>query len=193
MLRVRVREKGKDFGLWLPIFLIWPVVLVVVLAVLPLGLLAVATGFVGVGKRRLHWRLPALLVAPLLVVLALAVLLLALATLPVILVVIVLAIPGGVLWVASAKISGRRRPPSYLFPPLLAVLAVATLPLLLMGLVLAVVQLPFVLLAALLLWRRDIGKLLLLSGPRFVGLLSGLRGLKVDVRNGRNQVYVSLW
>ena len=194
MLRVRVRDKGNSFGLWLPIFLVWPVVLVLAMALLPLGLVAVAAaGRLGPGKRRLHWRLPALLVAPLMVVLALTVLLLALATVPLILVAVVLAIPFGVVWAVSRKLTGRWRPPTYLFPLLLAVLAVGALPLLLAALALAVVQLPFALIAALVLRRRDIGRLLRLSVPRFFGVLCALRGFKLDVRNARNQVYVSLW
>ena len=39
-LRVKVREPEKDFGLWLPLFLLIPVVLVVLIILSPLILIA---------------------------------------------------------------------------------------------------------------------------------------------------------
>ena len=40
MLRIRIKNpEGKGFGLWLPLFLIWPIGLVLVLAFAPIVLL----------------------------------------------------------------------------------------------------------------------------------------------------------
>ena len=42
LLRLRIRNERHRFGLWLPLFLIWPVVLVLGLALWPLLLIAAA-------------------------------------------------------------------------------------------------------------------------------------------------------
>jgi hypothetical protein len=40
-LRLRIRNERARFGLWLPLFLLWPVVLVFLLALSPLILIAI--------------------------------------------------------------------------------------------------------------------------------------------------------
>jgi len=80
------------------------------------------------------------------------------------------------------------------------------LPLFLLGplamvliLLLAVLSLPFIPVAAVVLWRRGFGRwvllgtfLLLRVGPLLFMLLCSLRGLTVDVRGEREQVYIAL-
>lgn len=50
---------------------------------------------------------------------------------------------------------------------------------------------PLVLAVAIILWRTNWGKLLLLGGPRLFFLFCALRGLKADVKNCSEQVFVS--
>ncbi len=40
LMRVRIRNSNTKFGLWLPLFLIFPIVVVLVIALAPLALLA---------------------------------------------------------------------------------------------------------------------------------------------------------
>ena len=65
-------------------------------------------------------------------------------------------------------------------------------------LLLAVLLLPFIPIAAVVLWRRGLGRwvllgtfLLLRTGPLLFRLLCALRGLTVDVDSGPEQVYIA--
>ena len=50
---------------------------------------------------------------------------------------------------------------------------------------------PIVLVSAAVLWRRGWGRPLLLSGPLFFGLFCALRGLRIDIKNQQEWVYIS--
>jgi hypothetical protein len=50
---------------------------------------------------------------------------------------------------------------------------------------------PFVLLAALVLWQRGIGRSILLLGPALYRLICALRGFEIDVKKGSEQIYIS--
>ncbi len=58
ILRLRIRGEGHRFGIWLPLILVWPVVLVLALAVAPLVLIAAAVAW------PFGWGRPLLLVGP---------------------------------------------------------------------------------------------------------------------------------
>ena len=51
---------------------------------------------------------------------------------------------------------------------------------------------PIVLVLAALSWRRGWGRPLLLSGPSFFRLFCALRGLRIDVQDQQERVYISL-
>jgi hypothetical protein len=55
----------------------------------------------------------------------------------------------------------------------------------------AVLLAPFVLVGAILLWPKGWGRPLLLAGPLLLGLVFALRGLKIDVVDGSQRVYIS--
>lgn len=57
-------------------------------------------------------------------------------------------------------------------------------------LVLALVLAPLIIIAALILWPRSIGKRLLLIGPAFFYLLGSLRGLNILTQNPKDQVCI---
>ncbi len=57
----------------------------------------------------------------------------------------------------------------------------------------ALIVYPVLLVAAIILWRKGLGKTLLLSGPHLFRLFCGLRGLRVDVKQERQRVVVALW
>lgn len=50
---------------------------------------------------------------------------------------------------------------------------------------------PLVLLAAAILWRRGLGRLLLIGGPMILNCLCALRGLEVNVENEKECVFIS--
>jgi len=79
-------------------------------------------------------------------------------------------------------ICGRHRRFSLWLPLFLVWLVVAAI---------AIVLAPLVLLLALILWPIGLGKLLLLSGPMFFGVLCALRGLEVNVNLGNRLVLIS--
>jgi len=76
---------------------------------------------------------------------------------------------------------GRRRFPVWL--PLFLLWPVAA--------ALAIVLAPLVLLAALILWPSVWGKLVLLSGPMLLGILSALRGLELNLNLGSRLLQIS--
>ena len=60
LLRVRVRSRSTRFGLWLPLFIIWPPILIVMVVLSPLVLVCAALLWpLGFGK-------PLLLIGPML-------------------------------------------------------------------------------------------------------------------------------
>ena len=61
-------------------------------------------------------------------------------------------------------------------------------PLFLVG---ALILLPLVLLAAIILFPFGWSLTVLMFGPLFLQLLCALRGLQVDIRDGKEQVYIS--
>lgn len=60
-------------------------------------------------------------------------------------------------------------------------------------LVLGILLLPLLLIAAVILSYRGWGIPLLLTGPAIFGLLCALRGLKVEIGQNSEQVFISLW
>ena len=58
MLRVRIRSSNRRFGLWLPLFLAWPLIVLVALALLPMVLV------LGLLLWRVGWGRPLLLAGP---------------------------------------------------------------------------------------------------------------------------------
>ena len=71
--------------------------------------------------------------------------------------------------------------PLFIIVPIVAVIALA----------LFLILLPLMLIAVVILWRFGWVKLLILSFPAVIGCLSALRGLKVDVNQGRERVLIS--
>ena len=63
------------------------------------------------------------------------------------------------------------------------------LPLLVIGLALV----PLVIAASILMLPTRRGRMLLRAGPAFYGVVTALRGLKVDVQGRRESVYISFW
>ena len=61
------------------------------------------------------------------------------------------------------------------------------------AIVFVVLLTPLVLIAALVMWNRDEGRILLRLGPRLFELLCAMRGLKVHVENPKEQVYITFW
>jgi hypothetical protein len=55
----------------------------------------------------------------------------------------------------------------------------------------AIVLAPLVLLFALILWRLGWGRLVLLSGPMLLGILSALRGLELNLNLGNRLLQIS--
>ena len=58
VLRLRVHSRRHHFGLWLPLFLIWPLIVVLSLLLLPLALALVIILW------RIRWLKPVLLAGP---------------------------------------------------------------------------------------------------------------------------------
>ena len=65
-------------------------------------------------------------------------------------------------------------------------------------LLVALLLLPFILVTTIVLWRRGWGRWLLIAGsisvrscPRFFALLCSLRGLRIEVKNASDRVYIS--
>ena len=55
ILRVAVKDESKDFGFWLPLFVIWPFVLLAAIALAPVILsLAIVFWWTGWGKTLLY-------------------------------------------------------------------------------------------------------------------------------------------
>ena len=59
------------------------------------------------------------------------------------------------------------------------------------GFILFLLLLPIMLIASVILWRFGWVKLSILSFPAVIGCLSALRGLKMDVNQGRERVLIS--
>lgn len=55
----------------------------------------------------------------------------------------------------------------------------------------AVLLAPIVIVTAIAFWRSKWRRPMLFSGPLFFRIFFALRGLKLDVRNGKNQFYVA--
>ncbi len=83
---------------------------------------------------------------------------------------------------ARFRIQRRGRGFRLLFPVvLLWILVLASL----------IVLLPFLLIAALVTWRRGPGPVLLSAIPLFFALLFSLSGLHLDVKDADNQIFIS--
>ncbi len=55
ILRIEIKEESRDFSLWLPIFAIWPIIILAAVALAPVVLaLAIVLWWTGWGKTMLY-------------------------------------------------------------------------------------------------------------------------------------------